>query len=136
MAALFKNPMPRNSSEDPEEFRATLVEHLEELRTRILRVVWMLTIGGCLAYYFVEPWLYEYLNKMIETSVVPMLAKHHIDYKLVFNSVTGPFMLKLKLSFLVALIIVFPFALLQAWGFVSPALKPNEKRSEERRAGK
>jgi len=128
MAALFKHPNSQNSSGDPEEFRATLVEHLEELRTRIIRVAWMLAIGFFLAYYWVEPGLYKYLNQMIDRSIVPILAAQHIEYRTVFHTVTEAFMLQVKLSFLVDLIVVFPFAILQAWGFVAPALKPNEKR--------
>lgn len=128
MAALFKNPIPRNSSEDPEEFRATLVEHLEELRTRIIRVVWMLTIAWVLAWYFVQPWFYTLLNDMIHINVVPMLKAKNIPYQEMFTSATAGFMLKMKLSFMIGFIAVFPFALLQVWGFVAPALKPNEKR--------
>lgn len=127
MAALFKMP-PRNSSDDPEEFRATLVEHLEELRTRIIRVVWMLTLSWVAAYYLVEPWFYKTMNDMIQASVVPLLKAKHIPYTEMFTNVTAPFMLKLKLSFMIGFIVVFPLALLQVWGFVSPALKKNEKQ--------
>src|SRR5690348_9538078 len=128
MAALFKNPNPRNSSDDPEEFRATLVEHLEELRTRILRIVFSLVVGLIAAYYFVEPWLYDRLNDMVMREVRPMLEKQHIGFQIVWDSITAPFMLKIQLSFYVALICIAPFAILQVWGFVSPALKPNEKK--------
>jgi sec-independent protein translocase protein TatC len=128
MAALFKNPIERNSSGDPEEFRATLVEHLEELRTRIIRVVWMLVIGWIVSWYWVEPPLYGYLNQLIQTSVVPILKAKGIAYNEGFFNVTEPFMLKMKLSFMVGFIMVFPFAVLQVWGFIAPALKTNEKR--------
>lgn len=128
MAALFKNPVPRNSSDDPEEFRATLVEHLEELRTRILRIVWMLVAGWFFGWYVLEPWLYGILNSMIQDNVVPILAAKHIEYREPFRNATEPFMLKMKLSFMLGFITVFPFALLQIWGFVSPALKANERR--------
>ncbi len=128
MAALFKNPIPRNSSEDPEEFRATLVEHLEELRTRIIRIIWLLVIGWVGAWYLLQPWASKAIDQMVEKSVVPTLAAHHIDYRTVWDTATGPFMFKLKFTFMLGFIAVFPFALLQVWGFVSPALKPNEKR--------
>lgn len=128
MAALFKNPIQRNSSEDPEEFRATLVEHLEELRTRIIRIVWMLVIGWIVAWYWVQPGLYDLIHKMILHNVYPILEAKHIEYKEPFNTATAAFMLKLKLSFMFGFIVVFPFALLQVWGFVSPALKPREKK--------
>ena len=128
MAALFKNPIPRNSSEDPEEFRPTLIEHLEELRTRIIRVVWMLVTAWVVAYYFIEPWFYSQVNDMIHASVVPMLKAKNIPYTEMFTNATAAFMLKLKLSFMIGFIVVFPLALLQVWGFIAPALKVNEKR--------
>ncbi len=127
MAALFKLPQ-RNSSGDPEEFRATLVEHLEELRTRLIRIVGLLVAGWIFAWYFVQPWMYKVLNDMVHQNVVPILTAKHIEYREPFNNATAPFMLKLKLSFMLGLIIVFPFALLQVWGFVSPALRATEKK--------
>src|SRR5262249_4296740 len=68
------------------------------------------------------------LHNMIYREIVPILKAKNIGYQDVFSNVTEAFMLKLKLSFMVGLIIVLPFALLQIWGFVSPALKPNEKK--------
>ena len=53
----------RNSPEDPEEFRATLVEHLEELRDRIMRCVFALVLGW-VAGWFIEPFAYAYLSDM------------------------------------------------------------------------
>ena len=128
MAALFKNPIPRNSSEDPEEFRATLVEHLEELRTRIVRIVWMLAAGWVAGWYLIQQWASKNIDNMIQKSIVPRLAAKHIPYQQVWHTATEPFMFKLKFTFMLGLIVVFPFVLLQIWGFVSPALKPNEKK--------
>lgn len=128
MAALFSNPNPRNSSEDPEEFRATLVEHLEELRTRLFRIVWMLVGGWIAGWYLLQPWVSKEIDNMVRANVVPMLTAKHIHYEEIFTTATAAFMLKLKLSFMLGLITIFPFALLQVWGFVAPALKPKEKK--------
>jgi sec-independent protein translocase protein TatC len=128
MAALFKNQSPRNSSDDPEEFRATLVEHLDELRTRIVRIVWMLVIGWIVGWNVLQPWASKWIDNMVASSVEPVLRAKHIDYKIVWHNATEPFMFMLKFSFMLGFIVVFPFALLQVWGFVSPALKPNEKK--------
>src|SRR5208283_4314330 len=45
-----------------------------------------------------------------------------------FNNITQPFMLKFKLSFMLGLILAFPYLVVQLWGFVEPGLKENEKR--------
>jgi len=128
MAALFKNPNPRNSSDDPEEFRATLVEHLEELRTRIIRSLWLLVGGWVAAWYLIQPWASAQIDGMVARSVWPILDQKHIHHEIVWHTATEAFMFKLKFTFTLGFIVVFPFLLLQAWGFVSPALKPNEKR--------
>src|SRR5579862_148946 len=128
MAALFKNPIQRNSSDDPEEFRATLVEHLEELRTRIMRIMGMLTVGWVAAWYWIQPWANATIDNMVARSVWPRLDLKHIHHEIVWHSATEAFMFKLKFTFMLGFIVMFPFMLLQVWGFVSPALKPNEKR--------
>ncbi|HTQ09870.1 MAG TPA: twin-arginine translocase subunit TatC, partial [Fimbriimonadaceae bacterium] len=128
MAALFKSTNPRNSSEDPEEFRATLVEHLEELRTRIVRSLWLIIAGWVVAWNWIQPWASAVIDGMVDKNVRPMLDAHHIPYQIAWHSATEPFMFKLKFTFLMAIALAFPFLILQAWGFVAPALKPNEKK--------
>lgn len=113
----------RNKVSDPDDFRASLVEHLEELRGRIFRVLILLIIGWIIG-WILEPWVYDRLNDLVK----PELAKLKTDYKEPFNDLTAAFMLKLKLSFFIGLIMVLPFCVLQVWGFVEPGLKENEKR--------
>jgi len=116
----------RNSSGDPEEFRATLIEHLEELRTRLVRSIWVITIcwlGG----WFLEPWVYGSLHTLIEKGVKENLPKG-AQYVEAWSHFTEPFIFQLKLSFLIGLVIALPIVLNQIWGFVAPGLKPNERR--------
>lgn len=120
------------SSGDPEDFRATLVEHLEELRNRLVRSIWIIVIGWSIG-WFLEPHVYEILHKLVETGVKPNLPKG-AEYKEVFNHFTEPFIFKLKLSFLIGLIMALPLVMNQLWGFIAPGLKPNEKRPLRRLA--
>jgi len=124
---LFKGRENSNpKSDDPEDFRATLFEHLEELRTRIVRSAVLLAvawIGG----WFLEPVLYSVLHKMVDHSIRRVLPAGS-DYAEVFTTATAPFMLQLRLSFIIGLIISFPFIVLQIWAFVSPGLKKKERR--------
>lgn len=119
---LFNIPRRRKVS-DPEEFRASLVEHLDELRQRIFRVVILLIIGWVIGWQL-EAWVYDRLNDLVK----PELAHLKTDIKEPFRSFTDPFMLKLKLSFFIGLILVLPFCVLQVWGFIEPGLKENEKK--------
>ncbi len=130
MATAPKTPFwkkKRNSPEDPEEFRLTLVEHLEELRARLMRSLAILVVGW-IAGWFIEPFAFGHLNGMITKTLTPVLARMHVEHKNVFESAPDAFMLKFKMAMVIGFILTFPFLILQLWGFVEPALKPNERK--------
>jgi len=121
-----KSRKPASPPEDPEEFRATLIEHLEELRDRIMRSLIMLTVGWVAGWYL-EPWVYNAINGVVNSAVKKRLPPT-TPFQTVFHQATEPFLLMLKLSFMIGVIIAFPFIVLQLWGFVSPGLKSMERR--------
>lgn len=122
----------RHLSENPDDFRATLVEHLDELRTRLIRCV--LALGASwIAGWFLEPWLYGVLNRVVTTNIEAEL-KGRARIIWAFPNATEPFMLKIKLAFLIGAIFAFPYIVLQIWGFVKPGLKPAERKPLERLA--
>lgn len=122
MPRLFGSKRTRNSSDDPEEFRASLGEHLEELRARLIRIVVLISVGMVVGWYL-QPIVYERLAEVVRDLIPPT-----IEFKETFRTVTDPFMLKLKVAFVIGLTLVFPFVVLQLWGFVAPGLKPNERK--------
>ncbi len=111
-----------NSSGNPEEFRMSLIEHLEEFRRRTIRCVALLGVAWVFAWFAYSP-LYEILNTYAKTGLPKGLK---IDE--VFLSVTDPFMLKLKLSFYFGLVVALPLVVLQLWGFIAPGLKAKERK--------
>lgn len=134
MSALLKgNPEDkrRKFSGDPEDFRLSLVEHLEELRTRVIRSVMVLAVGWAFGWYYFRP-IFDFLNEMVRSSIESVVPKGLYQEK--FDNLTGPFLLQLHLSFLIGLTIAFPFIVLQLWGFISPALKPEEQKPLKRLA--
>src|SRR5579862_192157 len=115
---------------DPEEYRLTLVEHLEELRDRIIRSLYALGVGWLIGWFIFEP-AYTYLSARIDVAIadaVKSLPHGNHTFLTVFHNATEPFFLKFKLSFLIGVILAFPYIVLQLWGFVAPALKPNEQK--------
>ncbi len=116
----------RKFSGDPEDFRLTLVEHLEELRNRIFRSVVILAVGWLIG-WIAFPYMYGYLNHVVELAVRKVLATG-IEYKEVFNTITEPFLLKFTLSFWIGVGISFPILFMELWGFIQPALKPQEAK--------
>jgi sec-independent protein translocase protein TatC len=125
MPALLgrKKEARRDFSDDPEEYRLTLVEHLEELRDRIIKSLGII-IAATVVGWLLFPHLYGYLNTMTMTAI-----RHHIpDAQEVVHNATEFFMLKLKLAFVIGLVGAFPLIVLQIWAFIAPGLKPAERK--------
>lgn len=127
-----KEESRRTFSGDPEEFRLSLVEHLEELRTRIIRSLLILSAGWVIGWQ-VFPLLYGRINHLVNESVSPVLPKGtYITER--FDTLTEAFVLKVHFSFLVGMGIAFPFLVLQLWGFIEPGLTTKESKPIRRLA--
>lgn len=98
-----------------------------------MRVLFALALAWILG-WVLEPWLYRAMETRIDNAVLERLKGTGIEYKTVFHNATEPFTLKLKLSFYIALVMTLPFIIVQIWGFVAPALKPNEQKPFKRLA--
>lgn len=104
---------------DIDETQAPLLEHLIELRRRLLWsfATLAVTFGGC--YYFAR--------QILAVLVAPLLAA---GQKTIINTeVYGAFFVELKVAFFAALMISFPVLANQVWAFVSPGLYRKEKRA-------
>lgn len=124
IARSHKKELP----DDPEEFRATLVEHLEELRDRLIRIAVLIVVGWAIGWY-AEPPAYRYLNDLVTAQVTrPRPGHETVVMTTAIFTATDAFMLKLKLSFMLGLIIVAPFCIMQLWGFIKPGLHAKERR--------
>jgi sec-independent protein translocase protein TatC len=99
----------------------SLMEHLVELRDRIVRAVIALFIGTIPAFYFAKD-VRRFLSQ-------PMLGSLPADFsKPVVRGALDLFTLDLKLALLVAVFITSPYLFYQAWAFVSPGLHEHEKK--------
>lgn len=95
----------------------SLIEHLEELRTRIIRAAIALVIGFGVAYAFHEK-LYGIIQAPLDT----------LGLKLVFTHPIDPLNLYLQVSFVGGAILASPFVLYQVWLFIAPGLYKQEQR--------
>lgn len=100
------------------------LEHLEELRARLVRVVLALIAGFAVGLWVVNRFQ---LVSLLAAPIAPYLKV--TGGKLTVTSPTEPVMIVLKLSLLVGLIAVSPFIVFQVWGFLAPALYEKEKRA-------
>lgn len=99
----------------------TLMEHLDELRHRIVRSLIAIFIGFVACWYFAED-IAEFLAQPIYR-VLPE------GTRLTFLGVTDPFILYVKVAVLAAVFLTSPFILFQVWRFVAPGLYQKEKRN-------
>jgi sec-independent protein translocase protein TatC len=94
----------------------TLVEHLDELRNRIIASLAVLVVA-CGLCFWQNDLLIEIANQPLPGDRVPITF-----------GVTEPFMTTLKISIYGGILIALPVLLYQAYAFLLPALKPTEKR--------
>ncbi|HZP00134.1 MAG TPA: twin-arginine translocase subunit TatC [Terriglobia bacterium] len=101
----------------------SFLEHLEELRQRLVRSVIALVVGFGVCFYFSDN-IYGYLAKPLTDTLHAL----KMSEKLVYTNPVDPFNLYIKLSLVAGLFLASPFILWQIWLFVSPGLYRHEKR--------
>jgi sec-independent protein translocase protein TatC len=108
-------------SEDADPLpEGTLISHLLELRSRLLKAFVAVMIA------FIPAWYY--CNQIFDFVAQPLVSKLPPGQKLIATTVTATFTAPLKLSFVAALMAAMPFVLFQIWAFVAPGLYRREKR--------
>jgi len=111
----------RQSPSEPESLaEGTLISHLLELRTRLLRAVVAVTVALIPLAFF--------SNQLFTLIARPLIEKLPEGASLIATSVVSPFMTPLKLSLVAALFVAMPVVLYQIWAFVAPGLYRHEKR--------
>ncbi len=114
----MSDSLPPDTEDIPQEM--SLVDHLIELRSRLLRgVVGLVLVFLCL-FPFAQS-LYTWLAQ-------PLLAKMPAGTSMIATGVVTPFFVPLKVTGLAALLLALPWVLYQVWAFVAPGLYAHEKR--------
>ena len=100
------------------------LDHLEELRWRILWSVIALFIGTVVGFVIV------YKSNMPELLLDPVReAWNDPNLHLIYLSPADPFFVSLRLAFYLGFILAFPIIVYHIWSFLSPALEKTEKRA-------
>lgn len=98
--------------------------HFRELRNRVLIATVAITVAAIIGWYLYDP-VIAFLTAPIEA------VKNERGDDLVslnFNSITGPFAMRLKVAVFVGILMASPVWLWQAWGFLLPGLLPKERK--------
>lgn len=108
----------RKGEKTPDEM--TFLEHLEDLRKRL----WYSFVALFIA--VIPCWLFS--KDVFEILSRPVTQYLPEGMKMAFTSLTAPFMLYIKVSFLTAIFLTSPFLFLQLWYFIAPGLYQKEKK--------
>ena len=109
---------------DPDLYRMTIGEHLEELRSRLLYGL----IGFALALVFCLVFAKSHVVPAFCRPLVTVLVAKDINPQLVVDEVGEGFMVYITISLISAAVLSSPWFLYQLWQFVAAGLYPNERK--------
>ena len=102
------------------EGEGTLLSHLVELRSRLLRmVVAVLLVFVCLV---------PFADQIFTLAADPLMARLPEGTSMIATQVASPFLTPFKLALAVAVFLAVPYLLYQAWAFIAPGLYKQERR--------
>ena len=112
---------PANSDEEEEDLEeATLISHLVELRSRLLRAsIAVLVVFVCLI---------PFAQDIFTAVATPLMAQLPEGSSMIATQVASPFITPFKTTLFVALFFAMPVVIYQIWAFVAPGLYRKEKR--------
>ena len=108
--------------QDIDETQAPLLDHLIELRTRLLRCVYALAAAFVVCFYFADD-IFAILVRPLTEAFPPGQGK------LIYTKLYEAFFVELKVSMFAAFFVSFPVIANQLWAFVAPGLYGKEKRA-------
>lgn len=107
------------TDDELDDSRAPLLDHLLELRRRLLYCIVAIVLAFGIGYYFAED--------IFAVLVQPLLSAG--QKTVIYTQVFEAFFVKVKVAFFAAMMIAFPVIAMQLWQFVAPGLYRKEKRA-------
>ena len=99
-----------------------IVEHLMELRDRLVRAFIAIGVAAGILFFWPGP------GPLYDLLAAPLVAHLPQGATMIATSVISPFMVPLKILLLSAFLLALPFVLYQVWAFIAPGLYSHEKR--------
>jgi sec-independent protein translocase protein TatC len=98
--------------------RMSFLDHLEELRSRLIRSSISLLVGFALCFGFAER-IFHFMTQPLRTA--------YPEVQFIATEPTETFMLYMKMAFFAGIFLAAPFVLYQVWAFIAPGLYAHEK---------
>jgi Tat protein translocase TatC len=114
----------KNHNKDPlANSRMSFGDHLEELRSRMIKSIYGLLVGFGVSFYF-----RDFILRFLSQPLLMALEASHIDHQLYVSSLPEAFIMSVRLSLYAGIFFASPWIIYQMWGFVAAGLYPHEKR--------
>ncbi len=110
-------------SDNPDNSRAPIIEHLKELRTRLLYSFVALLLAFLVCFYFSDN-IFNFLAAPLSE-----LWQDQEQRRMIFTALHEKFFTDVKIAFFAAFCVAFPVLISQIWLFVAPGLFQNEKKA-------
>ncbi|MCZ8020085.1 twin-arginine translocase subunit TatC [Novosphingobium sp.] len=107
---------------DIDETQAPLLDHLVELRTRLMRCILALVLAFFVCFYFAND-IFGFLVRPLTQAFPPGQGK------LIYTQLYGAFFVEIKVALFAAFMVCFPIIANQLWAFVAPGLYAKEKKA-------
>jgi sec-independent protein translocase protein TatC len=133
--------MPLDQEESGEK-EMSFLEHLEELRWHVIRAL-AATVVFTIGAFVMAPWIFEniifapasvdfptfkWLCKLGDVLGSEGLCVKEIPFKVQSRNMTGQFTMHIMSSFIIGLVIAFPYVIWELWRFIKPGLQKSERK--------
>ena len=106
--------------------RMPLLDHLRELRNRVVKIALVILVGAGVAWGFYNQ-IWSFIQRPY-CEAVHGCNVNQLGHSLVLNGVMDGFYLHIKVCIIAAIVLTSPFWLYQLWAFIAPGLYTREKR--------
>ncbi|HEX6224963.1 MAG TPA: twin-arginine translocase subunit TatC [Chryseolinea sp.] len=133
--------MPLDQEESGEK-EMSFLEHLEELRWHVIRALAAVVVFT-IAAFVMAPWVFEniiFAPARVEFPTFKLLCKlgnilgseglcvKDIPFKVQSRNMTGQFTMHIMSSFIIGLVVAFPYVIWELWRFIKPGLQQSERK--------
>ena len=118
----------RSKQQANPEGRMPLMDHLRELRNRVVKAALAIIVGMIIALIFSSPTISWIMRPFCEASVHGLTGCKAPGDQLTTTGIFDPLSLRIKLAFYIALVGTCPIWLYQLWAFIAPGLYSREKK--------
>jgi sec-independent protein translocase protein TatC len=113
-------PLPPDEEEESAGARMSFLDHLDELRRRIVNSCIAIAVGVAVTFYWIDA-IFNFI-------LAPTRAALPAGVKLIYTQPGEAFSLYITIALIAGAVVASPFIMLQVWLFIAPGLYSNEKR--------